>query len=153
MNADQRIVVGVDGSDFSTTALRLAGRMARPSTRRWRSSPAWHLRSLPGVPSARGSSPTTTQLEETAKRLVDESLDRAFGGAVPEGLTRTVKFGPPAKVLVDESRDAQLLVVGRRGRGGFLTQVMGSVSGACVAHAQCPVLVVGEGAGNHQPSG
>ena len=45
------------------------------------------------------SSPTTTQLEETAKRLVDESLERAFGGDIPESLTRTVKFGPPAKVL------------------------------------------------------
>jgi nucleotide-binding universal stress UspA family protein len=56
-----------------------------------------------------------------------------------------VKFGAPAKVLVSESSDAQLLVVGRRGRGGFLSQVMGSVSGACAAHAKCPVLIVGPG--------
>lgn len=61
-----------------------------------------------------------------------------------------MKFGPPAKVLVQESRDAQLLVVGRRGRGGFLAQVMGSVSGACVAHAHCPVLVVGDNPDKHQ---
>lgn len=146
MNADQRVVVGVDGSDFSTTALRLAGRMAGSLGAPLEvvtclgTSDHFLASHLPEE-----SSPTTTQLEETAKRLVDESLDRAFGGAVPEGLTRTVKFGSPAKVLVEESRDAQLLVVGRRGRGGILPQVMGSVSGACVAHAHCPVLVVGEG--------
>ena len=151
MNADQRIVVGVDGSDFSTTALRLAGRMARSLDAPLEvvtclgTSDLFLASHLPEE-----SSPTTTQLEETAKRLVDESLERAFGCDMPEGLTRTVKFGPPAKVLVQESRDAQLLVVGRRGRGGFLAQVMGSVSGACAAHAHCPVLVVGDHADKRQ---
>jgi len=145
MNADQRIVVGVDGSDFSTKALRVAGHMARSLNARLEvvtclgTSDLFLASHLPEE-----STPTTTQLEETAKRLVDESLERAFGGDVPAGLTRTVKFGPPAKVLVEESRNAQLLVVGRRGRGGFLAQIMGSVSGACVAHAHCPVLVVGD---------
>ena len=145
MNADQRIVVGVDGSDYSTKALRLAGRMARVLDAPLEvltclgTSDRFLASHLPEE-----SSPTTTQLEETAKRLVDESLERAFGGDVPAGLTRTVKFGPPAKVLVEESRNAQLLVVGRRGRGGFLAQIMGSVSGACAAHAHCPVLVVGD---------
>ncbi|HEX9087204.1 MAG TPA: universal stress protein [Arthrobacter sp.] len=154
MNADQRIVVGVDGSDFSTTALRLAGRMSRSL-----GAPLEVITCLgtsdlflaSHLPEERA--PTTTQLEETAKRLVGESLERAFGNDVPEGLTRTVKFGAPAKVLVEESRNAQLLVVGRRGRGGFLAQVMGSVSGACAAHAHCPVLVVGEDAGEHQAGG
>lgn len=154
MNADQRIVVGVDGSDFSTTALRLAGRLARSLDAPLAvvtclgTSDLFLASHLPEE-----SSPTTTELEETAKRLIDESLNRAFGGDVPEGLTRTVKFGPPAKVLVEESRDAQLLVVGRRGRGGFLAQIMGSVSGACAAHAHCPVLVVGEDTGKTRPGG
>ncbi|XAS63687.1 universal stress protein [Pseudarthrobacter sp. So.54] len=154
MKADQRIVVGLDGSDFSTTALRLAGRLARGLDAPLElvtclgTSDLFLASHLP-----EDSSPTTTQLEETAKRLVSESLERAFGDSVPEGLTRTVKFGAPAKVLVEESRNAQLLVVGRRGRGGFLAQVMGSVSGACVAHAHCPVLVVGEKAADTPPAG
>ena len=145
MNADQRIVVGVDGSDFSTKALRVARRVARSLNTPLEvvtclgTSDLFLASHLPEE-----STPTTTQLEETAKRLVDESLERAFGGDVPAGLSRTVKFGPPAKVLVEESRNAQLLVVGRRGRGGFLAQIMGSVSGACAAHAHCPVLVVGD---------
>ena len=154
MDADQRIVVGVDGSDFSTTALKLAGRMARVLGAPLEIVTCLGTSDLflaSHLPEER--SPTTTQLEETAKRLVSESLERAFGGDIPERLTRTVKFGPPAKVLVEESRDAQLLVVGRRGRGGFLAQVMGSVSGACAAHAHCPVLVVGEDSAQPQGRG
>ena len=152
MSADQRIVVGVDGSDFSTTALRLAGRMAKSVGAPLEVVTCLGISDLflaSHLPEER--SPTTTQLEEMAKRLVSESLERAFGGDLPEGLTRTVKFGPPAKVLVEESRDAQMLVVGRRGRGGFLAQVMGSVSGACAAHAHCPVLVVGDDSGQAGP--
>jgi nucleotide-binding universal stress UspA family protein len=146
MNADQRIVVGVDGSEFSTTALRLAGRMAAGLDAPLEvvtclgTSDFFLASHLPDERTA-----STTELEETARGLVDQALERAFGDSLPERLTRSVKFGPPAKVLVNESRDAQLLVVGRRGRGGFLTQVMGSVSGACAAHAKCPVLIVGPG--------
>lgn len=145
MGADQRIVVGVDGSEFSTTALRLAGRMADglgaplAVVTCLGSSDHFFASHLPEERAA-----STEELEETAKRLLEETLERAFGSERPERLSREVKFGPPAKVLVDESADAQLLVVGRRGRGGFLAQVMGSVSGDCAAHAKCPVLIVGQ---------
>lgn len=151
MNGDQRIVVGVDGSEFSTTALRLAGRVASSLNAPLEvvtclgTSDFFLASHLPEE-----STPNTTELEETAKRLVDQALDRAFGDSRPEGLTRAVKFGPPAKVLIDESRDAQMLVVGRRGQGGFLSQVMGSVSSACAAHAHCPVLVVGQESGEQK---
>ncbi len=152
MSADQRIVVGVDGSEFSTTALRFAGRMADSLD-----APLEVITCLgtsdfflaSHLPEERTAS--AEELEETAKRLMDESLDRAFGDSRPKNLSRSVRFGPPAKVLVEESKDAQLLVVGRRGRGGFLAQVMGSVSGACAAHAHCPVLVVGQEAGAGKP--
>lgn len=142
-NTAARVIVGVDGSDFSSTTLEMAGRMA----------PAL------GVPievitcvgmsdyylSSRLEHELTrfsSELEDTARRLVDESLQRAFGGSPPAGLKVTVKFGEPAKVLVEESRHARLLVVGRHGAGGFLGQAIGSVSRACAAHAHCPVLLV-----------
>lgn len=138
-----RIVVGVDGSEYSSNTLQMAGRVASA------------LEGPLDVVTCIGMSDYflasrfepeltrfTTELEDTAKRLVDEALERAFGADRPKGLTVTVKFGEPAKILVEESRGAQLLVVGRRGSGGFLNQPIGSVSRACAAHARCPVLVV-----------
>ncbi len=50
--------------------------------------------------------------------------------------------GDPAEVLLSRSRDADLLVVGSRGEGGFTGLLMGSVSEKCVRHALCSVLVV-----------
>ncbi|GIU54440.1 universal stress protein [Arthrobacter sp. NicSoilC12] len=144
MNGDQRIVVGVDGSEFSTTALRLAGRMSTALNIPLEvitclgTSDFFLASHLP-----EDRTPTLDELEETAERLVDQALERAFGESRPEGLTRSVKFGAPAKVLVEESQHAEMLVVGRRGKGGFLHQVMGSVSAAVAAHSHCPVVVVG----------
>jgi nucleotide-binding universal stress UspA family protein len=48
----------------------------------------------------------------------------------------------PAKALVDRAAEADLVVVGSRGRGGFAGLRLGSVSEQVTRHAQCPVLVV-----------
>ncbi|MFJ5956407.1 universal stress protein [Paenarthrobacter sp. NPDC092416] len=140
-----RIVVGVDGSEYSSNTLQMAGRMASTLggpldviTCIGMSDYFLASRFEPDL------TRFTTELEDTAKRLVDEALERAFGADPPKDLTVTVKFGDPAKVLVEESHEAQLLVVGRRGSGGFLNQPIGSVSRACAAHAHCPVLVVAQ---------
>ena len=50
--------------------------------------------------------------------------------------------GHPRSTLIEESKSADMLVLGRRGHGGFGGLLLGSVSSACVAHAHCPVLVV-----------
>ncbi len=50
--------------------------------------------------------------------------------------------GAPAKVLIDHSADADLLVVGSRGHGGFAGMVLGSVSQHLAAHANCPIVIV-----------
>jgi nucleotide-binding universal stress UspA family protein len=145
MNNNQRIVVGIDGSEYSPAALQLAGRMASALK-----APVevitclgWSDFYLPSrLPPGNLEAPE--QLESVARRLVDEAIERAYGTDRPDNLSVTVKEGAPAKVLVEESRNAQLLVVGRRGHGGVLGQFIGSVSAACSAHAHCPVLVVGD---------
>ncbi|GAP54802.1 universal stress protein Rv2623/MT2698 [Arthrobacter sp. Hiyo6] len=145
MRSEERIVVGVDGSEFATAALKLAGRIATSLNAPLEiitclgTSDFYLASHMPP-----GRVPSMEELDETAKRLLDQAVERAFGASPPAELSRTVKFGPPAKTLIEESKDAQMLVVGRRGEGGFLAQVMGSVSGACAAHAHCPVLVVGQ---------
>jgi nucleotide-binding universal stress UspA family protein len=55
---------------------------------------------------------------------------------------RVVNFDQPSKVLIDEARSADLLVVGSRGRGGFAGLILGSVSHQCATHASCPVVIV-----------
>ena len=50
-------------------------------------------------------------------------------------------MGPAAPNLIEASKDAAMLVLGTRGRGGFKGLVMGSVSSSLAAHAQCPVLI------------
>ncbi|OAE02017.1 universal stress protein [Arthrobacter sp. OY3WO11] len=148
MNAEtvsKPVIVGVDGSEYSSAALRYAGTLAA------RLGARLEVITCIGMPDylvvahlESGEHPLTARLEETAARLVEDALGRAFTGDRPQNIDVTVKFGPPGKVLVEESRRAQLLVVGRHGEGGFLGTSMGSVSKACAAHSVCPVLLVGQ---------
>ncbi|BCW19365.1 hypothetical protein NtRootA9_20730 [Arthrobacter sp. NtRootA9] len=148
MNADtasRPVIVGVDGSEFSSAALRYAGTLAA------RLDARLEVITCIGMPDylviahlEGGEHPLTARLEETARQAVEDALGRAFSGSRPAAVDVTVKFGAPGKVLVEESKRAQLLVVGRHGEGGFLGTSMGSVSKACAARSACPVVLVGQ---------
>nr|MDT0664789.1 universal stress protein [Micromonospora sp. DSM 115978] len=79
---------------------------------------------------------------ELAQAELDRTVQAIFGTQPPADLDTEVSEGGPAHVLIDASKDAQLLVVGSRGHGGFVGMLLGSVSTACVHHARCPVVVV-----------
>ena len=77
-----------------------------------------------------------------AASALELALGRVFGAAIPSKLRRRVVESNPAKALIRASRGADALVVGHRGHGGFAGLLLGSVSSACAAHAECPVVVV-----------
>jgi len=141
----ERVVVGVDGSDYSTRALKtaaaFAGALGLPldAVNCWSRSELYFAAEIPV-----GGFPEQGTLEDAATRVVEESILRAFGTDRPRGLRTAIRYGHTAQVLIEESRTARLLVLGRRGGRGFPGLRIGSVSAACVAHAHCPVLVVND---------
>src|SRR5690606_14147087 len=81
-----------------------------------------------------------TAIADGARAVLDEALARV----APRGLrtTSAVATGDAAAVLVELSREAAMVVVGTRGRGGFAERLLGTVSSALPAHAHCPTVVV-----------
>ncbi|MDO5752901.1 universal stress protein [Arthrobacter sp.] len=141
MNTDggmQRIVVGVDGSDGSIAALRRAERIATATGARVEAIACWSVPAALALPYALG----TVDFEDGAQKLLDETIRKAFGEPTPENVSTRLVQGLPRQTLVEAADGAEMLVVGRRGRGGFRGLLLGSVSQACVSHAQCPVLVM-----------
>ena len=131
-----RIVVGVDGSVESVEALRRAAELAVKFGSTVVVISVWHYPvSYTGIPA--GWKP-----DRDAQEVADEVADQVFGLNWPEWLTTDIRSGAPAQVLVEESRSSDLLVVGSRGRGGFIGLLLGSVSSQCAEHAACPVLIV-----------
>ena len=79
--------------------------------------------------------------QRTAEELI-QVIKEELGEQPPVFVQPVVKQGRPAKVLIEESANADLLVVGPRGHGGFVGLVLGSVSQHVAAYAKCPVVVV-----------
>jgi nucleotide-binding universal stress UspA family protein len=136
------IVVGVDGSANSRKALEKAVQEA-----------ALHhvpltvltvhqaVRDVYGAPSHYvDDAALTEKAKEAAQTETDEVL--AAASARPESVTVTAVHGLPAEELVKASEGADMLVVGRRGTGGFARLTMGSVTNAVTHHAHSPVLIV-----------
>ena len=136
------IVVGVDGSGHSRKALERAAAEAvahhAPLT-----VIVVHqaVRDVYGSPS---HYPEDRSQTEKAKEAAQTETDQVLAalGSRPESVTVTAVHGLPAEVLVKASQDADMIVVGRRGMGGFAPLTMGSVTNQLTHHARCPVLIV-----------
>jgi nucleotide-binding universal stress UspA family protein len=137
------IVVGVDGSQESVGALAWAARYGAACGARIHALLAWHFPSAVG-PSPPGVAPESVTDEVEEER--SQQLMRAIAAGAPDAhVEPVIGYGHPAEVLVNASREADLLVVGSRGRGAFTGMLVGSVSLHCVHHAFCPVVVVRKG--------
>jgi nucleotide-binding universal stress UspA family protein len=134
------IVVGVDGSEPSKTALRWAQRMAAMTGATIDAVAAWHQ--PPNYGWGHACSDATWSPDQDCEKVLTHAVDDAFGPDRPVGLRLIIQQGTPAKVLLDHCANAQMLVVGSRGHGGFVGLLLGSVSAHCAEHAHCPVLVV-----------
>lgn len=138
------IVVGIDGSGNAQRALEWAVKEAvalhapltvlavhQVAANHWTGNPLIYPEDLPE--------------QEKARQAADEAVSKAVsqaGGAKPPSVTVRAVSGLAARELVDASKDADLVVVGSRGAGGFASLLMGSVSSQVVNHASCPVVVV-----------
>jgi len=142
--SQQRFVVGIDGSEQSQEALRWALRQARLTGASVDMVAVWRY----PVTYSLAVMGEDLGLEAEARKMLAEVLSQAGEDAAGVEVRELVGEGPPAQVLLDSARGADLLIVGSRGRGGFASAVLGSVSLACVLHAPCPVLVFREGRGS-----
>jgi len=133
-----RIVVGVDGSEPSIEALRQAQRLATPLGAKVLANAYWDYPQVYAGYVMVG----IEGFEERAAQILDEAVRTAFGDETPSNVVTNLVRGHPRDALIEATRDADLVVVGRRGHGGFGGLLLGSVSSALVAHAHCPVLVV-----------
>ena len=136
----KRVVVGVDGSPDSVRALKWGADYARAQGAELLAVSVFEVPVVFGGPYALSGIPEPDKLEEEARTALSEAVREALGEGAE--VTERVEQGHPARVLVNASRAAQLVVVGSRGRGGFVGLMLGSVSQYCVAHARCPVLVM-----------
>ncbi len=136
-----RVIVGVDGSESSTEALRRAAGIADrygatlAGITAWSYPDGWH-----GYVGAEWSP------EQDAHEIGAEASRAVFGDAPPSWYVPEPTHGSPAFVLIEASKGADLVVVGNRGRGGFAGLLLGSVSRSIAERAHCPVLIIRGGA-------
>jgi nucleotide-binding universal stress UspA family protein len=148
MSAGETIVVGVDGSEGGTAALEFAAGEATFRGARLRIVSAWQV---PIVTTAVDFTPpldaaTWDTVRVRAQEFADDALaEMKKRHPELEGEALAVQ-GQAADVLLEQARDATLIVVGRRGLGGFRSLLLGSVSQQVVQHATCPVVIVNQGA-------
>ena len=136
------IVAGIDGSEFSLDAARIALALDRRLERGFRLVHAYTVRPIPGVSVVSDARAELAQVDEQKAEELLAGVARELG--IPEEETQTVRDGsePSALVVLARDLDAVLIVVGSRGLGAVRAAVLGSFSTSVLAEASCPVVVV-----------
>ena len=95
-----------------------------------------------GAPFVPIGSLMTTDFAGGAEHVLDTAISETVDASSPVKVSAIVREGNAARILLETAEDADLLVVGSRGHGGFTEALLGSVSQHCVHHALCPVVIV-----------
>ncbi len=144
--AIERILVGVDGSDKSITALKWAADLAAKVGAHVEIVTAWQTPFPTFELVAIGFDLDLAELNDQPRQVAEYRLEKAivgaYGTAHPGGVTRRIEEGYPGLVLVERSKEANLLVLGNRGHSQVVEVLLGSVSMYCLTHAHCPVTIV-----------
>ncbi|HVA42232.1 MAG TPA: universal stress protein [Acidimicrobiales bacterium] len=137
VDASHPIVVGIDGSGGSYEALEWAATYAEETGRAVVAICAWEY------PASYGFyvGADVWDLGATSRVMAEEQVAKVQEQHPAARIDLQVVEGHPGQILVEASEDAALLVVGCRGRGGFIGMLVGSTSTHCVHAAACPVLV------------
>lgn len=136
-----RIVVGVDGSENARAALAWAVDEARSRAASLDAVMVWHLPTY-GGPYTMPLPVPGPEVEESFRAHLDSLIDDCDTEGLSAPVGRILREGSAAGELLAEAENADLLVVGSRGHGGFVGMLLGSVSHRLAAHAPCPVVIV-----------
>ncbi|MEV2226082.1 universal stress protein [Nocardia vinacea] len=140
VSVSKPVLVGVDGSDNSVPAIELAFEEA---SRRKVGLTALHTWSdASGIDLPHSGWEAARESEQT---LLAENM-AGYRDRYPDvSVIRILKLDRPVRALFEESLNAQLLVVGSHGRGGFASMLLGSTSNALLHTVECPMIVVRKG--------
>jgi nucleotide-binding universal stress UspA family protein len=138
------IIVGIDGSDHSRKALEWA--VDEAAMRKVPLTVFTVNQAIVGFWGNPSSSPGDLEYTERARKAAQEETDfvlaKAPAGVRPPMVTVRAVTGLPAEVLLEAGADADMIVVGSRGAGGFRRMLMGSVSTQVAHHSRRPVVVI-----------
>jgi nucleotide-binding universal stress UspA family protein len=139
----KRIMVGCDGSDTARGALAWALDEARLHQAEVTVVHAWEPTFVDSYPVTAAPS-VPAELEQAAEAVLADAVDAADTSGLPGPVERMLVKGSPAAAILRaaDDLDADLIVMGTRGRGGFVGLLLGSVSRQVVSHADRPVVVV-----------
>jgi len=139
---DGPVFAATDGSPASRRAVEHAADQAWQHRARLVVVITWHLEVVDGVVVTEAGTAAWRQVEQRHRALAEAVVAPVRSTHPDLDIEIKVIRGPAAKTLVAESADASLLVLGSRGRGGFRSMLLGSVTQAVLESAECPVMVV-----------
>jgi nucleotide-binding universal stress UspA family protein len=136
------VVVGVDGSDHSLRAAAVAGDEASRRGVGLVVVTTWWLEVVDGIVVTEEGSPEWQRVEARYRAMVDQALAPVRQQHPDLPIDVDVRNGRPLDALLERSREAGLVVVGSRGRGGFAGMALGSVSHKVLQRSLVPVAIV-----------